>query len=41
MIPTLQVVKIQSEHLLQFGSGTKNGSQAAARSAHFSDWEEE
>ena len=37
MIPTLQVVKIQSEHLLQFGSGTKDGSQAAARGAGFSD----
>ena len=33
--PTLTVVNIQTEHLMQFGSGTKSGSQAAARGARF------
>ena len=46
MIPTLQVVKIQSANLLQqisggFGGETKPGSSAAARGAGFSDWDEE
>ena len=46
MIPTLQVVKIQSANLLQqisggFGGGTQPGSNAAARGAGFSDWDEE
>ena len=50
MIPTLQVVKIQTANLLQqisggFGEGTKSGSVAAGRQASFSDnwdeWDEE
>ena len=46
MIPTLQVVKIQSANLLQaisggFGEGTKAGSVAAGRQASFSDWDED
>ena len=50
MIPTLQVVKIQSANLLQqisggFGEGQKSGGSAAAREARFSDnwdeWDEE
>ena len=50
MIPTVQVVKIQTANLLQaisggFGEGTKAGSVAAGREARFSDnwdeWDEE
>ena len=44
MIPTLQVVKIQPAQFIatsDFGEGTKNGSEAAGRSARFSNWEEE
>ena len=40
MIPTLQVVKIQTAQILagsDFGQGTMDGSQAATRGAGFSD----
>ena len=46
IIPTLQVVKIQTANLLQaisggFGEGPKPGSVAAGREARFSDWDED
>ena len=44
MIPTLKVVEIQTNQVMfqgSFGEGTLDGSQAAARRARFSDWEEE
>ena len=44
MIPTMKVVEIKPAQILagsDFGKGTKDGSDAAARRGRFSDWEEE
>ena len=44
MIPSLKVVEIKPAQILagsDFGEGKKDGSQAAARSSRFSNWEEE
>ena len=44
IIPTLQVVKIQTNQVMfqgSFGEGTKPGGSAAARRARFSGWEED